>query len=269
MIEAGTPSVLGHLLWPEPFGVMVLAAAVSFAAGAVRGISGFGYSALVVAALSAFVPIGPVVVAVLMMEVVASAGRIREALPQVDRRWHRAVLAANLVFVPVGVLAIAFIDPSVVRVSVSFLLLLGAAVLRMTMGRHVSPTGWLRGIAGVASGFLNGFAASGGLVVALTMAATGVPPATLRATMISVLLWISLYGVLCSGALALSDSRSPFGFAAFGWALCLWPTMLIGIRLGETTVVGMNIEGQRRWALNLLIVVAISSLSASVVRATT
>lgn len=261
-----TLAALAASLWPGPAWVLGLAVAISFGAGVVRGFSGFGYSALVVAGLSAFVLPGPLVVAVLMLEVVASAGSVRQVLSDVHRGWHRSLLTGNLLFVPVGLAGLAWLDPAVVRVLLSALVLVGATSVRFTLGHRLAPTPGLRHLAGVSSGLLNGFAASGGIVAALLMTASGLHPRLLRATMISVLLWISAYALLWSGLAAWAGEPSLLGAQAVGWALLLWPTMALGMRVGARAFVRARAERQALVVLHTLIAVALCALVTALVR---
>lgn len=261
-----TPAALAATLWPGPAWVLCLGIAISFGAGVVRGFSGFGYSALVVAGLSPFVLPGPLVVAVLMLEVAASAGSVRQVMPDVHRGWHRSLLAGNLLFVPVGLAGLAWLDPAVVRVLISALVLAGATGVRFTLGHRLAPTAGWRHLAGVGSGLLNGFAASGGIVAALLMTASGLHPRLLRATMISALLWISAYALLWSGLAAWAGGPSLLGAQAVGWALLLWPTMVLGMRVGARAFVRARSDRQALLVLDTLIVVALGALVTAWVR---
>ncbi len=241
-----------------------MAVLVSFVAGAVRGFAGFGYSALVVAALSPFVAPGPVVVAVLVLEVLASLRVLRQAGPLMDRRWRDAVLGGNILFVPLGMAGLAWLDPGVVRVVVAVLLLAGALGVRLVVGRVLRTTASLRAAAGASSGLLNGFAASGGIVAALLMAATGMPAATLRATMINLLLWISAYALLWGFALSFVGRSPLFGGQALGWLLLLWGPLLAGMRVGGLAFERTDARRQARLVLNTLIAASALGLAVAV-----
>lgn len=261
-----TFAALAATLWPGPVWVLGMAIAISFGAGVVRGFSGFGYSALVVAGLSPFVLPGPLVVAVLMLEVAASAGALRQVMPDVHRSWHSALLVGNALFVPVGLAGLAWLDPAIARVLLSALVLAGAGGVRLTLGRRLAPTARLRHLAGVGSGLLNGFAASGGIVAALLMTASGLHPRLLRATMISVLLWISAYALVWSGVASWAGHSSLLGAQAVGWALLLWPTMALGVRVGARAFARAQADRQARVVLDTLIAVALCALLAALVR---
>ncbi len=257
---------LARALWPAPGWLLALALLISLLAGVVRGFAGFGYSALVVAGLAPFVAPGPVVIAVLLLEVLASLRLVRSTAMDVDRVWHRALLIGNFVFVPLGLVGLGWLQPDVVRVAVSAMVLLGATGVRLTMGRMLSPSAALRGWAGVFSGLLNGFAASGGIVAALLMAAAGVRPQVLRSTMINVLLWISSYALVCGGALSLVHDAELVGWQTVGWAVLLWPAMAVGMRLGGSAFSRSAPGNQTRMVLDVLILAALAGFATALLR---
>ena len=77
------------LLPPLPWPLIVASLLVVFAAGIVRGFSGFGFSALCVAGLSLFATPAQVVPPIFMLEVLASISLLRGALKDVDWPWLR------------------------------------------------------------------------------------------------------------------------------------------------------------------------------------
>lgn len=257
---------LARAAWPTSAWLVVSALGISFVAGMVRGFSGFGYSALVVAALAPFVFPAPVVLAVLLLEVLASAPQMRAVARDVDGKWCRSILAGNLVFVPIGVMGLLWLKPDAARVAVSGLTLLGALGMRLTLARPLSPSRLVHASAGSVSGVLNGFAASGGIVAALLMAASGVPPRALRSTMITVLLWISAYAVIWAVVLSLGRASELRGMQVLGWALLFWPPMLAGIRVGGRAFERTAAHRQARIVLDILILTAGCGLAASLWR---
>jgi len=246
-------------LWPASPALLALSLLVGVGAGAVRGFAGFGFSALVVAGLSPFVAPGPVVAAVLALEAVASLGVARQVAPSVDRPWLRSLLIGNALCIPIGLAALAFLPVGPMRMLVSGVLLSGAVALRLMDGRSFAASLWLRGVAGVASGLLNGLAASGGVAAAMLMAATHPVPDRLRATMITFLLWVSLYALAWAAVITIgggSGASALLGIDSLRWALVLWPAMLLGMRLGQHAFGRSNPGRYRRFVLNLLMVIA-------------
>jgi hypothetical protein len=249
-----------------------LALWVSLGAGAVRGFAGFGYSALTVAALSIVTSPGPIVPAVLALEVLASLSLVREALRDADRGWLRWLLAGNLVFVPLGVWLLARLPEDVVRLAVAGALMSVTLFIRATGARTLSPSPTLKVAAGVSSGLLNGLTASGGIAAALVMAGVRLPSAALRGTMILFLLfsgayavlWAALWAALLAGRVGAPDSL--VGPHTLVWVLVLGPSMFAGIWLGRRAFHGADPARYRSFVLNLLMAIsAVGLVRASVV----
>lgn len=246
------------LWWPWTLPVTLAGLTVSLGAGVVRGFSGFGYSALTVAGLSLFVSPAAVVPAVLGLEVLASVSMMRGAWRDADRGWLRWLLWGNLVCIPIGIAALALLPQPQLRLLVGLVLLLGALLVRAAGTRSMPTTPRLQLGAGVASGLLNGVAASGGIAAAMLMAAARLPPLALRATMVSFLFFAGAYALACAG-LASAGGGAPTRLVSadtLGWALLLAPGMLAGIWIGHRSFGAVNPAHYRRVVLNLLIVIS-------------
>ncbi len=242
------------LSWPLP--VLVAGLLVSLGAGMVRGFAGFGYSALTVAGLSVFVAPSTVVPAVLALEVLASISMWRSALRDADRDWLRWLVAGNLLFVPAGIALLAVLPVAWLRLLVGLALLVTAVGLRLASTHRFAPTVGLRVTAGVASGLLNGVAASGGVAAAMLMAAARLPPAALRATMVSFLLFAGAYALACAAWMPTRQGVGLVSIETLRWAVLLAPTMLAGIWLGKHSFAHANPAGYRHHVLTLLIVIS-------------
>ena len=92
-----------------PLHLIVVNLLIVFAAGMVRGFSGFGFSALCVAGLSLFVPPAQVVPPIFVLEVLASVTLLRGALKDADWPWLSWLALGNALFIPLGVALLAFV----------------------------------------------------------------------------------------------------------------------------------------------------------------
>ncbi|HMN94402.1 MAG TPA: sulfite exporter TauE/SafE family protein [Hydrogenophaga sp.] len=237
--------------------LLCTALAVSLGAGFVRGFAGFGYSALVVLGLSLLVSPATVVPAVLMLEVIASAGLLRGSWPHVDRSWLRALSLGTLMVTPLGMVCLAWLPEGVARLGVGCTVLLCACFLRAAGHRSPSDSAALRAVAGVGAGWLNGLASSGGVWAALWMTGAGVPAAAMRATMDVFLFSGGVYALLWAAALSLGqDSDRLLSSATLGWVGLLLPTMWLGMVWGRRCVAAVNPGRLRHLVLNLLIAMA-------------
>ena len=232
---------------------------VVFLAGVVRGFSGFGFSALCVAALSLFVSPARVVPPIFVLEILASVSLLRGAWPCVDWRWMAWLALGNVVFIPFGVWVLAFVPEGPLRLLIGSMLLVAALASRRDMRLALAPTPLVGLAIGVVSGFFNGVAAIGGMAVAVVFNAARMEPQRLRATLIVLFLGTDLYALAWAGFLpagAQSDNAL-LGRETFLWAACLLPAMLAGVWVGQRSFAGVAPQQFRRHVLNLLALVAL------------
>lgn len=260
-LSALVPGPAGWLPSTSP-SLLVLAVAVVFGAGIVRGFAGFGFSALCVAGLSLVMPPAQVVPPIFVLEVLASLSLLRGALAFADWRWLSWLLAGNALFIPAGVALLAWLPETPLRLLIGTLLLAAALASRFGFVMALQPTRGVRFGAGVVSGLFNGVAAIGGTALAVLLSASAMPPAAMRATMIVLFLFTDLYAlavaaVLPGGGEAGGDGRALLGAQTLRWALFLAPAMLAGIWVGQRSFAGISPERFRRIVLDLLIVIAV------------
>ena len=251
-----------------PFGATTLAFSlcVVFIAGMVRGFAGFGFSAVTVAGMSLAVSPALVVPALFMLEILASLSQLRGVARDIDMPWFKWLALGNLLCIPLGVALLAWLPETELRLLIGLLLIMAVILLRR--GRHAAlvPTPRLQFAAGLASGFINGVAAIGGIALAVLLSATKMPPAALRATMIALLLFSDVVALAAAALMpsATSASGQLFGADTLKWALWLAPAMLVGIAAGQRSFSGVSPEQFRRHVLNLLTVLAALSVVRSV-----
>lgn len=225
---------------------------VLLVAAYVRGLTGFGFSAVTVAGL-AFV-VGPVeaVTIALIYEVASSA--VQAPSVWKDIHWSRfgALLAPAVVGNPLGVWVLTTADEDLLR------LLVFAAVLVLTAGLL---TGWSTRTqhsslavfftVGLVAGIVNGATALSGLVIVLAMSLLNVPPMELRATLIAYFFAANLVVLVLLGLgsdLEVTD----------GWrALFGLPIVCIGVVAGSREFAGISAEKFRHLTLWLLVSIAV------------
>lgn len=254
-------AVLQSMQWGAAGDLVWLGLLVSLAAGIARGLAGFGFSALTVAGLSLFIAPAPVVPAVMILEILASAVLWRASVRQIDARWLKSLLLGNLVCVPVGMYMLAHLDPVPLNGVLGSALLLTALTLRVRSARMMPDGPWVRAGAGALSGFLNGLAGSGGVAAAMLMAACHVAATALRGTMIVFLVFAALYTLLWAGIASQSSGAQVdlFSLQTVQWVLVLAPGLLLGNWLGSKAFMRAQPARFRLLVLNLLI--CISALS--------
>jgi len=247
---------------PLPLISMILALAIVFGAGIVRGFAGFGFSALCVAGLALLVSPAKVVPAIFVLEVLASISLLRSAARDIDWQWLSWLIAGNIICLPLGVLLLAWLPETPLRLLIGALLLLAAALLRAGVSLSLAPSARVRLGVGMASGFVNGVAAIGGIAVAVMLSTAQIAPAVMRATMIALFLFTDVYALVCSAVISYATSAPTelLGADTLRWALWLAPAMLAGIWVGQRSFVGVSPEQFRRHVLNLLMLIAAISV---------
>ncbi|SEW30623.1 hypothetical protein SAMN04488515_2168 [Cognatiyoonia koreensis] len=234
-------------------GTLAALAAILVGAAYVRGYSGFGFSAIFIAAAALFtnpLPLIPVVFACEMLMTVFQARGIRGHID-----WHRvfALLGGAALVLPISVSIILSLGETQVRLTVSIIVLVMSLVLLSgwTLTRLIRTPGNIA--IGMASGLCNA-AGVGGLPVAATMTAQPIAPARFRATMIVYLTGLDLITMplMWAGGLVTWDT-------ALGAALA-FPLLGLGVWLGGRRFGAASPEGFRTFAISLLLVLAVLGL---------
>lgn len=255
---------------PLPPLLMAAGLAIVFGAGIVRGFAGFGFSALSVAGLALLVSPARVVPAIFVLEVLASISLLRHAARDIDWHWLGWLIAGNVLCLPLGIVLLAWLPETPLRLLIGALLLLAAGLLRSGFSLALAPSAGVRLGVGMASGFVNGVAAIGGIAVAVMLSTSQIAPAVMRATLIALFLFTDLYALACAALVPLLSigTEAPatlLGAETLRWALWLAPAMLAGIWVGQRSFAGVSPEQFRRHVLNLLMLIAAISVLRAVV----
>jgi hypothetical protein len=221
-------------------------AAAVLVAGFVRGYSGFGFSAMVIAA-SAVVsnPLNFVAV-VVVLEFAMSLQAWRGAGPDVDWRRVWLMLAGAAAGLPLGLWALTAVPEEAARAVVAVYVLTMCAVL--LAGWRLAAEARGAG-ANLAAGLVSGLANApgmGGLPVAAFFAAQPMAPAVFRATLIAYFPILDLYSAplyWMAGLVSLDTLRASL------WAL---PLTVLGNWLGGRHFFGTDPQEFRRFAILLL-----------------
>ncbi len=261
------PAIVPALLVP-PLAPATLAYSlcVVFAAGIVRGFAGFGFSAITVAGMSLVVSPALVVPAIFMLEILASLSQLRGIARDIDMPWLSWLMLGNLICIPIGVALLAWLPETPLRLLIGALLMSAALLLRAGARATLVPTRGVRLSAGLASGFINGVAAIGGIAIAVLLSTAKMAPARLRATLIALLLFSDVVSLVCAALMPSSAHASGnlMGPDTLKWALWLAPAMLAGIWWGQRSFKGVSPEQFGKHVLNLLIGLAAVSVVRSV-----
>lgn len=240
-----------------PFGLSAAAglwlAALILGAAFIRGYSGFGFSALVVAGAALVTEPLNFVAVVLICEAILTAQAAKGALPHVD--WGRVgrLMAGAAPGLPLGVWALTSVGVDAARAVIAVFVLAMCALLLAGWQVSRELRGWPEAAVGLASGLANS-AAMAGLPVAAFFAAQPIPAAAFRATL------IAYFAIVDLATLPFLWQAGEVGgdtLRAVAWAL---PLLLIGNHAGSRRFLAAAPQGFRRMAIGLLAVLALMGL---------
>lgn len=233
---------------------MIFAAAILLLASYVRGYSGFGFSAVLVAGLTFIIePLAAVPVAI-AFEVVASM--VQGPSVWHDIRWHdfRVLLLAAVVGNPFGVWILTTADADVLRVVTLLGLLLLSLGLLVGHRAAIAPTTAVFFVVGTAAGVVNGATALSGLVLVLAMTFMTISPGEMRATLVA---YFFASDLVVLGILYTQDEIT----TALLWRVAIGlPLLGVGIAVGSKAFRGSSAEAFRRNTLGLLIAISVVGL---------
>lgn len=234
--------------------VLAYAALVVFLAALVRGYSGFGFSALVVTALSMAAPPAMVVPLVLLLEIAASVHMLPGVHRHLDWRLLGWLMLAAGLAMPFGTWFLATLPETAMRAVISLAVLSLSLLLWLWRGPALRAGAATMAPAGLVSGALNGAAAIGGLPLVLYFLSTRMAAATTRAMVIAYLLFADIYA---SGIAAL---HGLLGARTFALAAVMLAPLILGNALGNRRFLKSEPESFRRFALVLLISLSVAGL---------
>ncbi len=230
-------------------GALAWLAGATLLAAFVRGYSGFGFSAILVAASSLVTNPLNFVAVVVILETLMSVQAAKGAGPDVDWRRVWLLLAGAAVGLPLGLWVLTGISEDTARAVVSGYVLLMCAVL--LMGWRLAAE--VRGAGNLAAGLVSGLANApgmGGLPVAAFFAAQPMQASVFRATLIAYFPLLDLYSapLYWWAGLVTWDTL---------WAALLaLPLTLFGNWLGGRHFFGTDPQEFRRFAVLLLAALA-------------
>jgi uncharacterized protein len=240
-------------------GALAWLAVACLVAGFVRGYSGFGFSALLIAASSLVTNPLNFVAVVVILETIMSLQHARGAGPDVD--WKRVgwLLGGAAIGLPLGLWILTGVSEDTARAVVSGYVLLMCGVL-LAGWRMVSEarSGAANGVAGVISGLANA-PGMGGLPVAAFFAAQPMSASVFRATLIAYFPLLDLYSAPLYWLAGLVSWDTL-------WAsLIALPATLLGNWLGGRHFFGTDPQEFRRFAIVLLAVLAALGLGKALI----
>ncbi len=208
-------------------GTVALAAAMTFGAAVIRGLTGFGLAIILVPLLGLLIaPAQAVVIGILLQLLVGPVG-----LPRIMRDAHRpsalGISAAAWVTTPLGIAALAALSPDAARLLIALIALAAFGLIFLPQHPDGHRPGALAiGLTGAASGLLNGFAAMPGPPVVPFYLRQALSPQAARASMMLVFFATAIAGTAAAWWSGLIDRP------LFLLSLLLFPPLLLGNWIG-------------------------------------
>lgn len=236
-------------------GEAVFAGAVLLLAAYVRGYSGFGFSAVLVAGLSFVMDPSAVIPLAITFEVMASLLQSQSIRNEVQWRKLWVLLAAAIIGNPIGVWILTSVDADSLRLGT--FVVLGVLSFSLLINRQagIRPTTLLFFVVGILAGVVNGATALSGLVLVLALSFMTVAPGAMRATLI---VYFFASDLLLLGFLAWRGQIDQTLGVRIAVGL---PLLGLGITAGSKVFRRASIESFRRATLAILLTISIIGLA--------
>ncbi|WP_121065458.1 sulfite exporter TauE/SafE family protein [Chachezhania antarctica] len=238
------------LPWPET-GLICLSVLM---AALLRGLTGFGFALAAVPAMSFFLPPQQAVTMAVLLQCMAG---LKDSVT-LRGTWHgpvlkRLVLGAA-VGTPFGVALLLLLDPTMLRIGIAVMILIGLALLVWQPKTGLKPPSMpLALVTGATAGFVGGFAAMPGPPAVAYFLTTDIPARQVRASLIIFFFTTSalaLPGLVWGGLVTVQT---------VAMALVSLPLMLVGTWVGGLLFKRTSETGFRRLAMLVLLATAIAS----------
>lgn len=235
--------------------LMAGAAAMTFGAAYVRGLTGFGMAIILVPLLGMIVTPGEAVVLGILLQLLIGPVGLKIIYADAHRSSALTIAVYAMLATPLGIWLLGRTTPDVARLLIA-LIAIGAFLLVLLPQRgELRPGPKETAATGIASGILTGFAAMPGPPVVPYYLRQPIPPAEARASMMLVFFATAIAGTLSSFALGLASWR-------LVWlSVLLFPAVLLGNWLGAKSFGKVPAS---LWRTFVAIVLGVAGLSAVV-----
>jgi uncharacterized protein len=206
--------------------LMAGAAAMTFGAAYIRGLTGFGMAIILVPLLGLIVSPREAVVLGIFLQVLIGPVGLKIIYADAHRQSALAIAGYAVLATPLGIWLLGQTAPDVARLLIA-LIAIGAFLLVLLPQRgELRPGPKETAVTGIASGILTGFAAMPGPPVVPYYLRQPIPPAEARASMMLVFFATAIAGTISSFALGIASWK-------LVWlSLILFPAVLLGNWLG-------------------------------------
>lgn len=224
-----------------------------FLAAIVRGFSGFGFSLLVIPALSLLMAPATFIPAIFMLEIAASLHLLPSIWKDIHWRSLAPLIIGCVIGTPLGVWLLANMPAPPMQVALALFVLTAVYFLFRGFALKTMPGTTASGVVGTASGLANGAFGIGGPPAILFYFASPAGHEAGRASLIAYFLMTDLIGLAFLSREALITGDTLY------MALAFLPALLIGNWIGARGFKSADPVSFRRWVLILLAVLAVLS----------
>ena len=230
------------------------AAAMTFGAAYVRGLTGFGMAIILVPLLGLIVPPGEAVVLGILLQLLIGPVGLKVILADADRGTAVPIALLAMLATPAGMVALHATTPDVARLLIT-LIAVGAfiAVLLPKQPEGHRPGRIAITGTGIASGILTGFAAMPGPPVVPFYLRRHLEPKVARASMMLVFFATAIAGTLAALWVGIATAR------LFVLSLILFLPMWLGNRVGGRH---FGSVAPHVWQAMVAIVLGVAAISA-------
>lgn len=254
MIEAVT-SILGA--YPLP--LWIFAAVVVFAAGFLRGFTGFGFGLSAVPALTLFLEPQDIVPAVVIIACAVGLQLLRRVWSQADWPSVKLLTIGAVIGTPFGTWVLASVSADLMRAIIGSICIAAVLLLWRGFKLHSMPGRGARVGIGVVSGMINGATAMGGPPVIIFFLALPSGVAVGRASLLVFFFFTSIISIVVQAGAGLMSLR------VLVLSLLMLPVMALGNRLGDHWFGKATDKHYRQVALAFLLAIAVAAVARALI----
>ena len=234
------------VIGPAEIGVLVYGVLCVFGAAVVRGYSGFGFSLLVITALSIVIPPRDFLPSIFMMEIAASLHLLPGVWREVHWRATGILLAGCLLATPIGVWLLDHVPAAPMTLAIALFVLGSAVLLARGFAFKAMPGRLATAATGGAAGLCNGAFGIAGPPVILFFFSSPAGAQVGRASLIAFFIGTDTLGLAFQARQGLIGWDDPLR------AVVYLAPLLVGIRLGARAFRGTDPARFRIWVLRIL-----------------
>lgn len=229
---------------------LLSAVAILVVASIVRGLTGFGFSALVVTGLGFIFLPTEVVVMALILEIIASVHLLPSVWKDIEWSLLSSLMVGVFVATPLGMYLLNWLQPDLMRLAISLTVLCFALIILSGVSRSKDGSFVVHSGIGLVSGLCNGAAALGGLPIVAFMLSGSTSVKSVRATLVATFFATDVYAMLFAGGHGIIGENS------IVLAVCSLPILFVGVAIGKRLFHLAPPQLFRRVSLALLIFIS-------------